>query len=91
MPVLDDEPEPGERHAAHGYQPEGADERGHRAQREDGEPEMPFVDPAPEHVHAHAKRMADELSASVGAQRFDHPHTVAYRPEKRDREHLTET
>ena len=21
---------------------------------------MPFVDPAPEHVHAHAERMADE-------------------------------
>ena len=40
-------------------------------QREDGEPEMPFVDPAPEHVHADAKGMADEpqhwwvLSASI--------------------------
>ena len=89
-PVLDDEPEPGERHAAHGYQPEGADERGHGAQREDGEPEMPFVDPAPEHVHAQAKRMADELQhrwVSASIVRTQLP----IGREQRDREHLTET
>src|SRR5262245_5401388 len=71
-PVLDDEPEPGERHAPEGHQAEHADEGRYTAEPQDGEPEMPFVDPAAEHVDADPEWMVNESQ---------HAYRVAYRPE----------
>ncbi len=73
VPVLGDEPEPGEADEHDRGQVEPARECDDSGEREGREPDVPLVNPAPEQVDADAEGVAVEL---------EHRHRVAYRPER---------